>query len=63
MAGVSKTSTITARYYNPDGFAGLLVDSDYWIIEVTGNDCRAIETWHIVDDTGAVTYEGSSLDK
>jgi len=36
---------------------------DYWIVEISGYDCRAIETWKIYDDTGTVKYEGSSLDK
>ena len=56
----SNTSTITARYHQGP-FQGLFGDS--WIIEVTGNACRAIETWHIDDETGEVTYGGSSLDK
>ena len=28
---------------------------------MTGEHCRGIETWRIDDNTGAVTYEGSSL--
>ena len=36
---------------------------DYWLVEVSGYDCKGIETWKIDDDTGKVTYQGSSLDK
>jgi hypothetical protein len=36
---------------------------DYWLVEVSGYDCKGIETWKIYDDTGKVTYVGSSLDK
>ena len=46
-----------------NGHATYYVRSDFWLVEVSGYDCKGIETWKIDDDTRKVTYEGSSLDK
>ena len=52
-AGPNETKTL---YHH-----SIFSSRDYWSVEVTGPNCRGIQTWHIDDDTGAVTYEGSSL--
>ena len=38
-------------------------EGDWWVVELTGPNCRGIETWLIMDDTAEVAYIGSSLDK
>ena len=49
------------KYYKATYYP--LSQNDYWIAEASGNNCRGIESWKIDDDTGTVTYLGSSLDK
>jgi hypothetical protein len=55
-AGANETKTL---YHHASWFT--LSSRDYWSIEVTGPNCQGIQTWYIDDDTGAVTFEGSSL--
>ena len=55
-AGANETKTL--YFHSTSLFA-----RDYWSVEVTGPSCKGIQTWYIDDDTGKVTYQGSSLDK
>jgi hypothetical protein len=49
--------------FGKNGKATYYVRRDFWLVEVSGYDCKGIETWRIEDDTGEVTYQGSTLDK
>ena len=47
----------------PEPWRTLEQEGDWWVVELTGPNCRGIETRLIMDDTAEVAYIGSSLDK